>query len=768
MAGFEKKWPVVFLAFLAFAWAIIASAWLFPFYSNNHDEPVYILQAQTLLAGRLTLPVNEFFDDFFTPWFVVEHGDRGIFKYTPVHAAFLALGQLLFGTMRTTLGFVAAGNVILLYRLSQEMGGNRRTALLAAFFFILSPFFLIQSATYLSYTTALLLYLCFAVFFLRGSRRQAPFLLICAGLALGLAFFSRPYDAILFAIPFGLFLLKLTWSKPNGLVKQIAWLMAGLLPILGLVLLYNLFITGHPLRFPFTLYDPLDTFGFGYKRQHPLNIPILYNVSAALDSLSANLFQLNFWVFGGPLLLGLALFQVIANYRSWSNALLPLLFFVFPLGHFFFWGAYNFTLWGVIEYLGPMYYLPVLIPLVLLGAQGLCRLFNRASFVAIIFLLVMGGINAALLARHIGQNYAYTRKHQAIYHPFLEQPLDQALVFVPPLYGPYLLHPLAWLANTPSLDGPILYALDTNQNSHLTLLDAYPDRVTYRFIYPGAYTESPQDDVATSLVEMERHQSNHLTQSLHFANPSSAPYVYTYLQHGPQTQKYLLDDHSRQGKTYEVTWHIQPHQIWLQGDYQKQLSRLDSLSGKEFLVLAASFRHDPQNGPETILEHRYQFRLTGDQQQEVLLPSKTSNFIRGDAFTQSLSVTNPTDSPYVYAYIWNNGQAEVYLLDDASSQGREYSLKWTITPDDISFQGASKQKTASIKKMSTNQFLAVVAAFRPSLSRPNRHIVERRFTFRVTPDNQLEVLLPPEEWYNPNWPEAEWQQGDIDDVMTDR
>ena len=62
----NRKWVGLCLAFLAFAWAIVVSEILFPFYSNNHDEPVYILQAQTLLGGRLTLPTNEFFDDFFS------------------------------------------------------------------------------------------------------------------------------------------------------------------------------------------------------------------------------------------------------------------------------------------------------------------------------------------------------------------------------------------------------------------------------------------------------------------------------------------------------------------------------------------------------------------------------------------------------------------------------------------------------------------------------------------------------------------------------
>ncbi len=49
-----------------------------------------------------------------------------------------------------------------------------------------------------------------------------------------------------------------------------------------------------------------------------------------------------------------------------------------------------------------------------------------------------------------------------------------------------------------------------------------------------------------------------------------------------------------------------------------------------------------------------------------------------------------------------------------------------------------------------------------------QQIFEWRFTFRLTEENQLDILMPPEEWYNPFWPVAGWHKKDIDQVMVGR
>jgi hypothetical protein len=644
-SALDNKWVVWVLAFVAFIWPIIASSILFPFYTNNPDEAVYIYQGQALSQGKLFLSVDPHLGDFFRAFDVIHRGNRAIFKVPPVHAAFLALGLRLFGSMRVVLGLVAAGNVFLLYRLILALYSQRRIAVIAAIFFLFSPFFLIQSATFLAYNSALLLHLCFAVLLLRGYFRQSSLLLFLAGLVLGLTFFARPGDAIFVAIPMGVLFIGLHMSEKSSfhnLLKQSGWVLAGFGPMFGLALAYNNFFTGSPFISLYWLWDPQDTPGFGLRAQST----ILYNWTAAIKGLTSNLLQLILWVFGGAILPGLVLFQLIIHRIRYRELALLLLMVIFPLAYLFFWGNYHFMLLGVNKNLGPMYYYPVLVSLVILAAQGVLSLSKQKPVLVQLVVISMLMVNAGLLLWHIAQNYAYTRENQAIYRPFVEQQLDNALVFVPPLAsGSFLLAPFSYLINTPTLDGPIVYALNLDYKNFV-LLDAYPERTPYRFDYYGPYTKTPHDNPETALVKLKRRQVG--------------------------------------------------------------------------------------------------------------------------SFTQHLQITNPAHSPYVFVEILNKGQAETYLLDDSSVQGKQYEIEWTIGPDKIEFQGDHRQHLASIITLSPTDKLVISVAFADDIERQTQQVYERRYTFRFMDDSRLDILLPAETWYNAFWPVTGWLMGNIDEVMTDK
>jgi hypothetical protein len=144
-------------------------------------------------------------------------------------------------------------------------------------------------------------------------------------------------------------------------------------------------------------------------------------------------------------------------------------------------------------------------------------------------------------------------------------------------------------------------------------------------------------------------------------------------------------------------------------------------------------------------------------------------FVKGDTFKQRLRIVNPSNRPYVYAYIWNNDQTQTYLLDDASRQGRQYDLEWFISPQQTQYKGPYQQHLSSIVTLHPDRPLAVAVAFSDAPDRATQAIYERRFQFNLTPDNQIEVILPAEEWHIPNWSDQMgWQLVDIDQVMTDR
>ncbi len=625
------------IAIVAGVLAVVGSAAIFPYYSNNHDEPVYVLQAQMLLQGRLTLPVDET-TPFFLPWLTYNDGVRVIFKYTPIHAAILAAGQLLFGSMSISLGILAGLNVFLAYSFALTLGFEKRFALLAAGVFAFSPFFFIQSATFLSYTSALFFHFLFAILLLRGSASNKSWVLILAGFVLGLGFFARPYDAVLFAVPTALYVALQHLKDTRRLGRQILWAALGFGPILWLIVAHNAALTGNPLKFPFSLLDPLDTLGFGPRRMFPGNIPIVYDPSAALSSLLEHLLQFNYWIPGGSLLLGCAGLRLISLPLKRTDIYLLGLIVVFPLGYFFFWGTYmSAFLWEGIQYLGPIYYLPILLPASIFGLQGLIALYGRSATAAKLLAGCMVLVTVALFGWHISQNLAHTQKSYDLYKPLLAHQSANEVIFVPPTYGPVLLHPFAYLANLPSLNNRPLYALNRGGDNFL-LMDEYSDKVFYRFDYFGLYTESPSNIGETRLVPIERQVVNSFHQTLHITNPGDSSYVFAYLWNDGQRVVYQLDDASHQGATYDVDWIINSTGTRLQSDYQRVVTSMGALTNSPYIALAVAFSNDASGTQEAIYERRYWFRLLDNQQLEIALPPEewlnsdfpAGEFVQGD------------------------------------------------------------------------------------------------------------------------------------------
>src|SRR3954453_23936581 len=91
--------------------AVLTNAWLFPLYSLNRDDSVYVAMARLIEHGAVTLPAG--IHDAFRPWASAVVGDRTVLKYTPPWPAVLAAGDLLTGTMRAAPAATAAAAVAL-------------------------------------------------------------------------------------------------------------------------------------------------------------------------------------------------------------------------------------------------------------------------------------------------------------------------------------------------------------------------------------------------------------------------------------------------------------------------------------------------------------------------------------------------------------------------------------------------------------------------------------------------------------------------------
>jgi hypothetical protein len=524
---------------------------VFAYHSTNHDEAVYLMQAAMLLEGQLELHVTGA-TGAFRPWFFIEDGHRLYPKYTPVPAAMYAVSMALFEEPRVTLAAIAAGNTALMYVLGTTVF-DRRIGIVAATLFAASPLAIVTTSVFLPYAPTTFLNLLFAVAYLRTLRTKSLATACVAGIAIGLAFFARPYTAVLFAAPFVVHALyRVTTSiRDGGLLPPAdpvrqhgATALFGLL-FVGVTLAYNLQMTGSPLLFPYEAFAPLDGPGFG--RRQILGHSIVYTPEVALRANGYTLWYLaTRWFTAGPIGTTLTAGGLALAVRHWihgentvkskagkcrsppsertAGILLAGLFVTVPVGNVLFWGNYNIlaTLTdptdGLISQFGPFYHFDLLAPLSVFAALALVsgwrfiagrahiqdRLSDRATAVFLVCLLtavlVVGGIvNVAVLSGPIERNAAHTDKYESAYEPVESEPFDNALVFVPTPYGGWQHHPFQALRNDPGLDGSVVYALDRGPDGDFAVLDAYPDRTYYRYAYQGEWTPSANRHVVPKL-----------------------------------------------------------------------------------------------------------------------------------------------------------------------------------------------------------------------------------------------------------------------------
>ena len=339
---------------------------VFGYHSNNHDEAVYLTQAAMLLDGQLELYAGDLVGAF-RPWFFIEDGGRLYAKYTPVPAAMYAVSMGLFGEPRVTLALVAAGNATLMYLLG-TMIADRRVGLIAATLFSASPLALVTTSVFLPYAPTTLLNLLFAVTYLRGVRDGSTIAAGAAGMAIGLAFFARPFTAVLFAAPFILHALyRVVVSVRRGGLSPLPGPLRrqGLTAFFGLcfvaaTLAYNLRLTGAALTFPYEAFAPLDGPGFGRRRI--LDHSIVYSPGTALEANGYVLWYLaTRWFTAGAIGTMLAIGGVSLAVHHWLNrrsvlgssrdvdrhfertagGLLAGLFVTVPAGNLLFWGNFN-------------------------------------------------------------------------------------------------------------------------------------------------------------------------------------------------------------------------------------------------------------------------------------------------------------------------------------------------------------------------------------------------------------------------------------------
>lgn len=473
------RWIPLALASGAGGLALLVSSVVFPLLSENNDEAIYLLQAEALRHGRLFPPAPENWRAFL-PALSVWRDGHFVVKYAPVHAGIIAAADLVAGSQRAGLFLIASLATATSYLLARQVLTSRRKAVVASAFFAFSPLIIIQSGTFLSYLSALALLQGFAAALLVGVRRDSRGPLALSGLLLGIAVFARPYDALLFAAPLGMWVLWTNRGARRRLAHISVWIGLGAVPPLVAMLAFFQASTGNVFDSPFNLLHASDTVGFGRRQIYPQSRPTFYSPGLGRIGLTEHVKLLGAWSFGGIFLAGLA----AAGFRKldWHDPgrWLGLVALTVPVGYFFFWGSYGSIRWGAPFRLGPFYYMPVLTPLAILGAAGLDVVWWRSKRIHILILACMIALTCATLAGALRDNRPFTQARRDLYGPLMTQRFQHALVFLPRLTGSSLLtHPFALARNPADLSEDVLWALDRGHAANLEVMSEFPGRVPY-------------------------------------------------------------------------------------------------------------------------------------------------------------------------------------------------------------------------------------------------------------------------------------------------
>ncbi len=579
----SRRWLIalLLLAVAAAALSVAVQRNVFPFYSGDRDEPVYRYQAQMLEEGRLTVPASQ--EQFFRPWLSGPGDGHLVMAFQPLWPAVLMIADTATNSMLPALAFAAMLGAAGVYALGVELFRDRRLGIGAAALYALSPFVLVLAGTFLNYVFAVALGTWMAVAVVRAVRRDSPAAAAGAGALFGLLFLTRPFDALLYALPLIAFAVAsrrdhVEWRKliRGGIV--------GAAPLVALTLVYNGVVTGSLLEFPTSAQSRgTAAFGWGRRSLAPEFPPENFTILNAFRALARNIAALPSWLVGAYVGVPLAAwgFQTRPVRDGPRLVLLVAMTFVFPIGYLAWW-AITLTVEGAYVGIGPHYYLPVLVPLSLLMAAGIRDLVRRARsgrrpqriLLALTALIAVAGTAAFVPSRL--DNYRFVadvERHQA-------QPvLDSVAARPGPLLvinqrepHPYVMLTHAVLANRPTLDTRVVYAVDRG-SAVVDLIRAHPDRPAFRTVRV-LDVGAPLSSIHPVLVPQRVIAGPRITLTSTIENRGERRVVTAYARFGDRRVARVIDTASVRGKQYEVRWTIGPSGVSIEpGPFAARVTR---------------------------------------------------------------------------------------------------------------------------------------------------------------------------------------------------
>ena len=468
---------VVGAMLFAFLAAALLNVYAYERHPHVPDEVVYLIHAEYLAEGKLSLPAPPSAAGFDLD-LMLPDGERWFCPVPPGWPLALAVGAF-FGAPWLVNPLLGALTVLVTYLLSRELTDRRSarwiTALLAA-----SPWFTFMNMSFMTHTWMLLCSVFGALGVARARRTGSWAWTLFGGFAVGMVSLIRPLEGLILALALGLWSIGLGGRRIR--TACVATLVLGTVAVGALVFPYNEHLTGDPGQFPINeyvdrLYGPgKNSMGFGPDKglgwggldPWPGHSPF-----QALVNAQFNTFAIQAELFGwgaGSLLLVLFLYLGGVRYRKDRAMAVFVAAIVLANSYYWFAGGPDF---------GARYWYPVIVPLVVLSVSGLraleAKVAEPARVRALVYVLTAVAWLAWVPWRAVDKYHGYRGMHPVVRELDAELDFGRSLVLIggdrhPEYASAAVYNPLDWEADAP------IYAWDRDSATRTELLLHYRDR----------------------------------------------------------------------------------------------------------------------------------------------------------------------------------------------------------------------------------------------------------------------------------------------------
>ena len=330
-------------------------------YPLASDEFSYLFQSEIMATGKVRSEAPPFSESLTGDNIVVNNG-KWYSKYTIGWPLLLVPGKLV-GIPWVVNALLASASLLLLYLISKQIFG-KTAGVISIFIAILSPYFLLQAATFFPHTSSgfFALLLVFSFLKLRDeSKWKYSFI---AGLAIAMLLLIRPADGGIICIglfPWVLCIIIKSQNRRDTILK-LTPILGGFITGIASLMLVNYIQNDNPLMFSFVKNKADELWGFGNIRHTPVK---------GLWNIIYSTLRSAFWVF--PFIAAGSLLSFMR--KKSESFFLIFMAMGFPAFYFFYYSL------GVVEF-GSRYYFPgfvLLIPLAAGGVEGFFSFIKQKS-----------------------------------------------------------------------------------------------------------------------------------------------------------------------------------------------------------------------------------------------------------------------------------------------------------------------------------------------------------------------------------------------------